>query len=75
VKLTGLVTVKPASKVSQNSDDIYFDDNDGNSALSLGDFFSIAGDGGAEVVDGDNFQLIYEENQMPMMEPEALPAS
>lgn len=74
VKMTGIVTVKPA-RVSYNDDDIYFDDTDANSVLSLGDFFSIAGDGGGPypIEAGDNFQLIYEPNQGEMTNPEALP--
>lgn len=75
VKMTGIVTVKPASFVSHNIEDIYFDDTDQNSVLSIGDFFSIAGDGGGPypVESGDNFQLIYEPNQGEMTNPEALP--
>ncbi|MEE9151332.1 MAG: PKD domain-containing protein [Thermoplasmata archaeon] len=74
VKLTGIITVNPASKVSHNNDDIYFDDYEDDSVLSVLDFFSIAGDGGGPypVESGDNFQLIYEPNQGAITNPEPL---
>lgn len=75
VKLTGIVTVNPASITSRNIEDIYFDDTDSDLVLSFGDFFSIAGDGGGPypVEAGDNFQLIYEPNKGAITDPEPLP--
>ncbi len=75
VKLTGLVSSLSETDKGfppNNADGIYFDDYEGNSILSVLDWFSIAGDGGVSIQDGDSFQLIYEPNQMPMMDPETL---
>lgn len=57
-----------------NPDGIYFDDLDGNGLLSVGDFYSIAGDGAASVEDGDGLQLIYEINSDDITDAESLPA-
>jgi len=78
IKLSGVVTINSASKVSHNENDIYFDDTDSNSMLSFTDIFSIAGDGGGTypVETGDNFQLMYKppyfEEGVPMCDPEPL---
>lgn len=78
VKLTGLVSGLSETNKNPlnpyNDDGVYFDDLDSNSVLSIGDFFSIAGDGGTTppIQAGDNFQLIYEPNGLPMMDPIAL---
>lgn len=80
IKLSGVVTIKPANFGSQNIDGIYFDDTDGNSRLSFTDIFSIAGDGGGTypVESGDHFQLMYKpsyfEEGVPMCDPALLQA-
>ncbi len=73
VKLTGIVSVNPVDKLPPytNGDEIYFDDN-GDTILSVGDFFSIGGDGGASIQTSDYFQLIYDPNGVEMMGPQPL---
>jgi PKD repeat protein len=73
VKFTGITSVNPVDKIPpiQLNNEIYFDDN-GDSILSVGDFFSIGGDGGASIQPGDYFQLIYNPNNVEMMGPQPL---
>jgi hypothetical protein len=77
VKLEGLLSNLAETNKNpinpHNPANIYFDDLDADSTLSVGDFISIAGDGGATIQTGDYFQLIYDVNQGEMMAAEGIP--
>jgi PKD repeat protein len=76
VKLTGILSnlgVTNKNPLNPHNDDgIYFDDSNSDSTLSVGDFLSVAGDGGASIQSGDYFQLIYNPNQIEMMNAQPL---